>query len=80
MINGRNWKIRCGYNRCRAAFGLGFCLWQIPAGRSAPAPIDPFPVDPFPIVEVSFLEGRCLHEGVLIGRIGGAEVHQHFWL
>ena len=76
MVNGRSWKIRCGYNRCRAAFAVGFGLWQIPAGRSEPA----LPVDPFPIVEVSFLEGRYLHENVLIGRTAGAELHQHFCL
>jgi hypothetical protein len=74
MVNGRSWKIRCGYNRCRAAFAVGFGLWQIPAIRSEPA----LPVDPFPIVEVSFLEGRYLHENVLIGRTAGAELHQHF--
>jgi hypothetical protein len=73
MINGRSWKIRCGYNRCRAAFGVGFGLWQIPAGLSEPVPIDPFPV-----VDVSFLEGRCLHESILVSRLAGAELHQHF--
>jgi hypothetical protein len=78
MINGSSWKIRCGYNRCRAAFGIGFGLWQIPAGRSEPAPIDPFPIDPFPIVEVSFLEGQFLHESILVGRIAGTDLHQHF--
>ena len=73
MINGRGWKIRCGYNRCRAAFGVGFGLWQIPAIRS-----EPVPIDPFPIVEVSFLEGRYLHENVLIGRTAGTTLHRRF--
>jgi hypothetical protein len=29
-------------------------------------------------VEVSFLEGRCLHESILVSRFAGAELHQHF--